>query len=514
MVKVRLISAIALVGGLLASCGSDGGSTPPPATNNRPPSFTSPATTNFPENTNAIAYTATATDPDGNNLTYSISGGADRAAFTISAAGALSFASLPDFENPTDTDKNNVYLVQLSVSDGSASATLDLAVTVTNVGNDAFQVRRVAAGLNAPLYVTGLPDNSGRILVVQKGGLIRLVTPASATVAATPFLDVSTSISTDGERGLLGLALAPDYIASGTAYVYLTNPAGTIEVRKYQAAAGTRDRLDPATGDVIISIPHPNFSNHNGGWLEFGPDGNLYLGVGDGGGSGDPDNNAQNPNALLGKILRIDPARDSFPTDAARDYAIPATNPFATSGGAPEIWMLGLRNPFRAGFDRTTGNLYIGDVGQNAIEEIDLVPSGRNGLNFGWRLREGTQPYNGGPNSSAFTAPVAEYAHGSGPTQGNSVTGGYVYRGAIEALQGQYFFGDFVNANIWSVPATQLVQGQTVASSAFTLRRTAFTPLVGTINNISSFGLDQSGNLYIVDYDGEVYVVELSQVQI
>jgi glucose/arabinose dehydrogenase len=517
MAKVRLISLMALAAATLTACGSDGGSTPPsppPPANNRPPVFTSPGAVSFPENTNAIVYTATATDADNNALTFSISGGADRAAFSISTAGALSFASLPDFETPTDADRNNVYLVQLSVSDGSASVTLDLAVTVTNGGNDAFQVRRVATGLSAPLFVTGLPDNSGRILVVQKGGLVRIVTPATATVATVPFLDVSGSISTDGERGLLGVALAPDYVASGTAYVYLTNRQGTIEVRKYQAASGTRDRLDPATADVIISIPHPNFNNHNGGWLEFGPDGNLYLGVGDGGGGGDPDNNAQNPNALLGKILRIDPSRDSFPTDPARDYAIPAANPFATNGGAPEIWMLGLRNPFRAGFDRTTGNLYIGDVGQNAIEEIDMVPSGANGLNFGWRLREGTQPYNGGANSNAFTAPVAEYTHGTGPTQGRSVTGGYVYRGQIEALNGQYFFGDFVSGNIWSVPVTRLVQGQTVAESAFTLRRTAFTPVTGTINNISSFGLDQNGNLYIVDYDGEVYVVELSQVQI
>lgn len=514
MANTRLISLFALAAGTLSACGSDsGGSAPPPATN-RPPVFTSPTTATIAENTNAIVYTATATDPDNNNLTFSISGGADRAAFSLSATGALTFASLPDFENPGDADKNNIYLVQLSVSDASASATLDLSVTVTNAGNDAFQVRRVAAGLNAPLYVTGMPDNSGRILVVQKGGVIRIVAPANATVATVPFLDISTSISTDGERGLLGLALAPDYMASGAAYVFVTNPQGTIEVRKYQAATGTRDRLDPATADVIISIPHPNFNNHNGGWLEFGPDGNLYLGVGDGGGSGDPGNNAQNVNSLLGKILRIDPSRDGFPADATRDYAIPAANPFATSGGAPEIWALGLRNPFRAGFDRTTGNLFIGDVGQGAVEEIDLAPSGSTGLNFGWRLREGTQPYNGGANSSGFTAPVTEYAHGSGPTQGNSVTGGYVYRGAIEALRGQYFFGDFVSGNIWSVPVAQLAQGQTLASSAFTLRRTAFTPVAGTINSIASFGLDPSGNLYIVDYDGEVYVVELSQVEI
>jgi glucose/arabinose dehydrogenase len=511
MAMFRLISLLAPLAALpLASCGSDsGGTTPPPS--NRPPTFTSATTASTAENVTGTVYTAAATDPDNNSLTYSMSGGADRAAFAITATGALSFTAPPDFEAPTDTDRNNIYLVQLSVSDGTASATLDLAVTVTNAGLDAFQVRRVATGLNAPLYLTALPDNSGRVLVVQKGGIVRIVNPVTGIVAPTPFLDISTTISTDGERGLLGLALAPDYVTSGTAYAYATNPSGTIEVRKFQAASGTRDRLDPATSDVIISIPHPGFSNHNGGWLDFGPDGNLYLGVGDGGGGGDPNGNAQNPNALLGKMLRIDPSRDSYPTDPLRDYGIPTGNPYATSGGAPEIWMSGMRNPFRAGFDRTTGNLYIGDVGQGAIEEIDLVPSGANGLNFGWNLREGTEPYAGGATSASFTNPVAEYGHGSGPTQGNSVTGGYVYRGPVEALQGKYFFGDFVSANIWSVPVAQLVQGQTVAANAFTQRRAAFTPITGTINNISSFGLDQVGNFYIVDYDGEVYIVEATQ---
>jgi glucose/arabinose dehydrogenase len=434
----------------------------------------------------------------------------DRAEFSLSNSGALSFVSLKSFATPTDADRNNVYLVQLSVSDGTVSTTLDLAVSVTSSGSGAFQVRRVATGLAAPLYLTALPDGTGRVLVVEKAGLVRILTPSSGAIATTPFLDITGTISTDSERGLLGLALAPNYATSGTVYAYVTNPSGTIEVRKYQAAAGTRDRIDATTSDVIISIPHPGFSNHNGGWLDFGPDGNLYLGVGDGGGSGDPNGNAQNPAALLGKILRIDPSRDSFPTDAARDYAIPATNPFATSGGAPEIWMLGLRNPFRAGFDRTTGNLYIGDVGQNAIEEINLVPSGTNGLNFGWNRREGTAAYAGGANSAAFTAPVTEYSHGSGALQGNSVTGGYVYRGPVTSLVGQYIFGDFVNGNIWSVPAASLAQGQTLASSGFTDRRTAFAPNAGTITNISSFGLDQAGNLYIVDYDGEIFVIETS----
>ncbi len=508
MATIRLISLLLTAALPLMACGGDSAGTAPPPVTNRPPTFTSPLTASIPENSNAVAYTATATDPDGNALTFSMSGGADRAAFAITASGALSFVTPPDFEAPTDADQNNVYLVQLAVSDGTASATLDLAVTVTNGGTDAFQVRRVATGLNAPLYLTALPDGSGRVLVVEKAGLVRIITPSSGTITATPFLDIRTTISTDGERGLLGLALAPDYATSGTAYAYVTNLSGTIEVRKFQAAAGTRDRLDPATSDVIISIPHPGFSNHNGGWIDFGPDGNLYLGVGDGGGSGDPNGNAQNANALLGKMLRIDPARDSFPTDPLRDYGIPTGNPYATAGGAPEVWMIGLRNPFRAGFDRTTGNLYIGDVGQGAIEEIDLVPAGANGLNFGWNLREGTEPYAGGANSASFTNPVAEYGHGSGATQGNSVTGGYVYRGPVEALRGQYFFGDFVNGNIWSVSVTQLVQGQTVRGPAFTLRRTAFTPSVGAISNIASFGLDQTGNLYIVDYDGEIFVVE------
>lgn len=513
MATIRLISLLALMAGTLAACGGDGGGTTPtppatPAPVNRAPVFTSATSASVPENTSAIAYFATATDPDGTPLTFSISGGADRAEFSLSNSGALSFVSLKSVAAPTDADRNNVYLVQLAVSDGSATTTLDLAVTVTGSASGGFQVRRIATGLDAPLYLTGLPDGTGRVLVVEKGGLVRIVTPSSGAIATTPFLDISGTISTDSERGLLGLALAPDYVASGTAYAFVTNPAGTIEVRKYQAAAGTRDRIDATTSDVIISIPHPRFSNHNGGWLDFGPDGNLYLGVGDGGGSGDPGGNAQNPNALLGKILRIDLSRDSFPADAQRDYAIPATNPFATSGGAPEIWALGLRNPFRASFDRTTGNLYIGDVGQGAIEEINLVPAGSNGLNFGWNLREGTAAYAGGANRAAFTAPVTEYSHGSGALQGMSVTGGYVYRGPVTSLFGQYIFGDFVNGNIWSVAAASLTQGQTLASSGFAARRTAFAPNAGTINNIASFGQDQVGNLYIVDYDGEIFMVE------
>lgn len=493
---------------VLASCGGSGSVGNPPPVANRPPSFSSANAVSFIEGTNGVAYIATATDSDSNPLTYSISGGADRAQFTITPGGSLTFNTIPRFATPTDADRNNIYLIQLAVSDGMVSTMLDLSITVTQANAGAFAVRRVATGFSSPLYLTAIPDGTGRVLVVEQGGKVRILTPSTGVVAATPFLDVTGTIASSGERGLLGLALAPDFVTSGRVYAYVTNSAGDIEIRKFTTFGGNRDQVDPATSDVILSIPHPGFSNHNGGWIDFGPDGNLYLGVGDGGGGGDPNGNAQNTNSLLGKMLRIDPARDDYPNDPQRDYAIPASNPYANGGGAPEVWLTGLRNPFRNSFDRTTGNLYIGDVGQDAIEEIDLVPAGSNGLNFGWNRREGSQAYNGGANSNAFTPPVAEYGHGAGAFQGNSVTGGIVYRGPVTSLRGLYIFGDFVTANIWSVPVTQFTQGQTLASSAFTAQRTAFAPNAGAFTNIPSFGTDQAGNLYIVDYDGEIFVIE------
>lgn len=492
---------------LLASCGGGGGTATPLPPANRLPSFTSPPTVSVAENRTGTIYNATASDPDGEALTFTISGGPDAARFRIDAAGALSFVAQPDFEAPGDANRDNVYLVTLSVSDGRGSITLDLAVTVTDATSGAFRVRRAGAGFVQPLYALGLPDGSGRVLIVQKGGQIRLLDPATGAVAGAPFLDIAGQISTDGERGLLGLALAPDYATSGNAYVYLTNPAGTIELRRYRSLANDRTRLDPASGDVLLTIPHPNFSNHNGGWIDFGPDGFLYAAVGDGGGGGDPGNNAQNRNVLLGKMLRIDVGRDDFPADAARDYAIPASNPFAGGGGAPEVWALGLRNPFRNSFDRVTGQLLIGDVGQDAIEEIDLMRPRDGGANFGWPLYEGTRAFRGGA-TAGLTFPVAEYGHGTGPRQGESVTGGYVYRGPIESLQALYFFGDFVRGALWSLPLAQLTPGTTVPSSAFTIRTQQFAPTAGAIGNVASFGQDQTGNLYIVDFDGEIFVVE------
>ena len=489
-----LTLALAVVG-----CGGGGSSDTQPA--NFPPSFTSATSASVAENTAGTFYTATASDSNNDALTYQISGGPDSARFAITAAGALSFVTPPDFEVPTDVDRNNVYLVTLSASDGRLNTPLNLTVTVTDRTDGAFSVRRVGTGFVQPLGLIALPDNSGRVLVAEQAGRIRVLDPATGVIEQAPFLDISSTISSGGERGLLGLALAPDFTTSRLIYVNVTNLAGDTEIRVYRVAP-----VGPTVpADIILTYAQP-FANHNGGWIEFGPDGFLYIGSGDGGSGGDPQDNAQNRNNLLGKILRIDVRSDAFPSDATRDYAIPATNPFVSGGGAPEIFALGLRNPFRNSFDPVTGNLYIGDVGQNAIEEIDLIRPTDIGPNFGWARLEGTRTFNGQPPTGA-TPPVAEYAHGTGPAQGLSVTGGYVYRGPVESLQGQYIFADFVRGAIFSVPSASLIQGQTVASSAFTIRTSGFAPAVGTIDNVASFGTDQTRNLYIVDYDGEIYVI-------
>jgi glucose/arabinose dehydrogenase len=458
------------------------------------------------ENTAGTIYTATATDAQGNTVTFSISGGADAAAFQITAAGALSFRAAPDFEAPGDADRNNVYLVTLAAGDGSASTTLALTVTVTDVVGGGFAVRRVGTGFSAPIFVTAMPDMTGRVLVVERAGRIRILNPATGAIAATPFLDITGQVSTDGERGLLSLVLAPDYATSGRAYIYMTALDGSIQLRRYTSPGSNRDVLDATTGDVLITIPHNQANNHNGGWLGFGSDGLLYMATGDGGGANDQFMNGQNRNTLLGKMLRLDVTRDDFPADPNRDYGIPAANPFAASGGAPEIWAYGLRNPFRASFDRLTGELWIGDVGQGAIEEVDRALTSQSGLNFGWSLYEGTQPLFG--NSAAgLTMPVAQYGHGTGPLQGNSITGGVVYRGPIEQLQGLYIFADFISNNVWSVPIAGLMQGSTASSSAFTNRNAAFTPDAGSLTSIVSFNEDQAGNLLIVSIAGSVYMI-------
>lgn len=499
-----LFAAIALT---LTACGGGGGGNGGGGGGaaNSPPAFVSGTSVTVPENTAGVFHTATASDPDGDPLTFSLAGGPDAALLQITASGALSFIAPPDFDAPADADRDNIYEVAIRVSDGRTSVTQTLRITVTDVTGGSFRVRRVGNGFAEPVFLTALPDDSGRVLVVERAGRIRLLDPANGSVAATPFLDIASEVSTVGERGLLAVALAPNFMASGRAYVYLVALDGAIELRRYMANAG-RTALDNSSGDRLLRIPHPR-TNHVGGWLGFGPDGLLYAATGDGGGANDPDGNGQNRFTLLGKMLRLDVSRDDFPSDPDRDYGIPSANPFAASGGAPEVWLFGLRNPFRNSFDRATGELWIGDVGQGAIEEVNRVQVSQTGLNLGWPLFEGTQPLFGA-DPTGLTVPVTQYTHGSGPLQGRSITGGFVYRGPIEALQGLYIFADFISGNIWSAPIAQLPSGSTAPSSVFTNRNAAFAPDAGSLTNVTGFGEDQAGNLYIVSFNGGIFRIE------
>lgn len=486
----------------LAGCGGgDGNSNPPPA--NNAPVITSAATAQVDENSAATVYDATATDADGDALAYSLSPGADAADFTINAAsGEVAFVNAPDFEAPADANSDNIYQFTVAASDGAAQATRAVSITVRDVA-DSFQVRRKATGFVEPLFITGSGDNSGRVFVVQKGGQIRIFNPNTGVITPTPFLDISACIDTNGEQGLLGLAFAGDFATSGVFYVYVIGLTLNSEIRRFNSSGA-----GPACGDLLLSFAQAPASNHKGGWIGFGNDGFLYIASGDGGGNITTTNPAQNTNSLLGKILRIDVSGDDFPADPNRNYRIPPANPFTGGGGAPEVFAYGLRNPYRASFDPVTGALHIGDVGENTREEINLIETGAVGRNFGWVRFEGTAVFNASAAANGAVPPVLEFLHGGGPSEGFSVTGGVVNRGPVEALENDYIFGDFISGRMWSVPVEALVSGSTLTAGQFVARTTAFTPDHGSIDNVSSFGTDDDGNVYIVDYDGEIFRFE------
>ncbi len=475
----------------LAACSSGGGSpapTPTP-TANTAPAFTSAATASVAENIVA-AYQAAATDAESNPVTFSIAGGADSALFSITSAGALSFATAPSFETPRDADADNVYQVQLRASDGSLSSMLNVAITVTDT-REGIAVKRVGTGFDQPIDVVAVPGDATRVFVVERTGGVWLLTPA--TGARTRILTVA-GLTNDGERGLLGLAPRPDYATSNIVFVHATGAAGAVEIREYNTSTGAMR--------LVLSTPHSANNNHNGGWIAFGPDGYLYDAIGDGGGGGDPPNNAQNVNLRLGKILRL--KIDTTP-GSATPFAPAPGNPFIGGGGDPYIFAYGLRNPFRNSFD---GNrLIIGDVGESRIEEIDLAPIDQPGLNFGWHYLEGTQPFTG-TAPAGTTPPVSQYDHGTGPRQGNTIIGGYVYRGPVTSLQGSYVFGDYVRGHIWTLPAAQLVQGQMFPAASYERRNADFAPDAGAIDALVSFGVDGAGNLYLVDITGEIFMVQ------
>jgi glucose/arabinose dehydrogenase len=339
----------------------------------------------------------------------------------------------------------------------------------------------VASGLADPVHLT-TPVGDARLFIVEQAGTIRIV--RNGQLLARPFLDISAKVGSGGERGLLGLAFHPSHAANRYFYVNYTDLNGDTRVERYVASGTDPDSADPASVKPIIFIAQP-YANHNGGLVLFGPDGKLYIGMGDGGSGGDPENRAQNPDSLLGKLLRID-------VDAGDPYAVPPDNPYAAGGGRGEIWAIGLRNPWRFAFDRTTGLLYLGDVGQNAWEELNVVPAGQAGLNYGWRMMEGAHCYNPNPcNATGLVAPAVEYDH----SDGCSVIGGAVYRGTHSpALVGQYFYSDYCSG--W-------IRSFTYSGGAVT-SRTSWSLDVSP-GSVLSFGEDSTGELYVLAGNGRVY---------
>ncbi len=366
-----------------------------------------------------------------------------------------------------------------------------VADTLPNVGQ--IVATLVAGGFNAPVFAASAPGDANRLYVVEKD-LGRIVLLDLSTGNRSTFLSIPTNqLTTGGEQGLLSVAFHPNYQSNGRFFVNFVNANGDVEVRSYTRSAGNPDIANP-TGTTVITVAHPGQTNHNGGTVAFGPDGYLYVSIGDGGGGGDPGENAQNTSSLLGKILRLDVNGDAFPGDAARNYAIPSDNPFVGQPGADEIWAYGLRNPWRFSFNSATGDLFIGDVGQSAREEIDFQPAGTGGLNYGWDTREGTLPFEG-PDSPAFVDPIFEYAR----TLGQSVTGGYVYHGPAPGLQGSYIFADFLSNRVWSL---RVENGQAVD----VIERTGQIVTGGApLSQIASFGVDGNGALYAISLAGSIY---------
>jgi hypothetical protein len=369
-----------------------------------------------------------------------------------------------------------------------------------------LRTRVHASGFTLPVASVQDPTDRTVQFVVEQAGRIRVV--RNGTVLVTDFLDLRPVVLSGGERGLLGLAFAPDYATSRRFYVHFTNASGDHTIARFRrsgdpvvADAGSRFDLRWGGATAPAIIPQP-FSNHNGGHLAFGPDGFLYIGLGDGGSGNDPDHRAQTPSELLGKMLRVDV---DVPDGHPIGYQIPSNNPFIGSGPAgtrAEIWSFGLRNPWRYSFDDParggTGALIIGDVGQGAWEEVDYEPAGRGGRNYGWRNREGA--HNNVTSRPPAFLPLTDPTHEYDRASGQSITGGFVYRGqALGAgFRGRYFFADYVEGRVWSIALSIVGGGEAQASD---LRdHTAELSASGQVGNVSSFGVDADGELYIVSY--------------
>ncbi|HJX18315.1 MAG TPA: PQQ-dependent sugar dehydrogenase [Acidiferrobacterales bacterium] len=361
----------------------------------------------------------------------------------------------------------------------AAQAAIPCVEPPAGAGFPKVTLQQVAQGLREPVHIAVAPDGSGRLYVVEQAGVVRVV--ERGRVRPEPFLDIRGQVESGGEKGLLSIAFHPRYRDNGWFFVdYTAHDANGLHTRISRWRRGTAERADPKSETVLLRIGPP-YSNHNGGQLAFGPDGYLYIGMGDGGAANDPQGHAQNPGSLLGKLLRIDVDR----AEGARPYGVPPDNPFVTKKGfRPEIWALGLRNPWRFSFDTHNGALWLADVGQDQAEEIDLI---RKGGNYGWNVLEGdicTPTVNPRCDPSGFEPPLHTYRH----PQGFSITGGFVYRGtAIPGLCGAYLYADYVSKRLWALRESN---GRVVASAE----------LLRVPHAISSFGQDEERELYLADH--------------
>ena len=408
----------------------------------------------------------------------------------VALAGCGRAAPATQTARPSPTTQPRTVAPRTATSAPSPATTAAKTVSPTPTAAwpepQALTWRVFAADFRQPTAIAAPLDGTGRVFVVEQPGVVWII--QNGQRRPEPFLDIRDRVGNrESEQGLLGLAFHPEFAQNGAFFVNYTDLQGDTVVARYRVEPATANRADPAREEILLQVDQP-YGNHNGGHLAFGPDGYLYIGLGDGGAAGDPEDRAQNLDSLLGKMLRI-------AVDAGPPYGIPPDNPFADGqGGRPEIWAWGLRNPWRYAFDRATGDLYIADVGQNKWEEIDFWPAGAGGgANFGWDYYEGFHPYEDEPPPGVtLVFPVAEYGH----DQGCSVTGGEVYRGrALPEMTGIYLYGDFCTGRIWGLRATD--QG-------WETRLLWETPF-----HISTFGLDEQGEIYLADYGtGTIYRLE------
>jgi glucose/arabinose dehydrogenase len=498
---VRFTSSVATIAApiallLLAACGSgDGGKsasptptptpaptptpTPTPTPVNGAPAFTSANVVSVIENAADFVYQAVATDPEGSPIAYWISGGADADKFTLNGTGQLRLVTSPNFDLPTDADGDNAYLVQLSASDGLASGTIALRVTVTN-SKEGIAVRRIATGFDHPVAIA--PLSATRMLVVERSGAIYDLNPQ--TGERKLFYQVAHVGS--GDRGVIAFVVSRNFETGGAFYVMFTSTLGGMVVQRYFGPAA-----GPPTPDaygLVMGSSAPQY--RGGGWLGY--DGvNLIIATGDAGGSDDQASSAQDPSSKLGKILRV--------TD----------NPFPFASGSPNFFLIttiatGLRNP--NGASLYGGGLLIADSGQDVAEEVDFLPFGAATVNFGWPFKEGTETVRGTPPANV-TDPVIEYPHTGGTRTGQAIVGGFVGSSAVATLSGYYVFADR-NGSIFTIPAAPLRGAGTVAGALLERRTQDFVPDQGTIDRPASFGVDGDGRGYIVDDDGDIFRVD------